>query len=213
MRKRSSVLIFIWILLFLAPVVVYVSTFGTSLSKSHSIWSEFGSAMSGVYAPIVALSTLLVLLAQLGLQKQLHTHETDQAHIHQARSDIEFYCVQLVKMMEVTLVRGVTTRTVLHEHFQPSTVTELNDEKHRLIALEIYNLAPTTVELWGAVYPIFSGLTAGKAINYQMTFNSSKQKLIALLSYETCVCLENLYHVRNEKRIKLDYLFSPLLSN
>ena len=210
--KRGSILFFILVLIFLTPVVVYVATFGASLSKSHSIWSEFGSAMSGIYAPIVALTTLMVLLAQLGLQKQLHTHETDQAYIHQARSDIEFYCTQLAKTMGAILTQGKTTRALLHENFQPSAADELDDEKHRELAANIHDIAPGTVDLWGVIYPIFFGLTAGKTGNYQMTLNSSKQKLIAMLSYETCVCLDNLYRARTEGRINIDYCFSPLLS-
>jgi hypothetical protein len=212
MSKSGSILFLILLLIFLMPVVVYVATFGASLSRSHSTWAEFGSAMAGIYAPIVALTTLMVLLAQLGLQKQLHTHETDQAYIHQARSDIEFYCTQLVRVMGATLVPGKTTRAVLHEHFQPSTADELDDEKHRELAANIHHIAPEAVDLWGAIYPIFSGLTAGKTGNYQMTLNSSKQKLIAMLSYETCVCLDNLYRARTEGRINVDYSFSPLLS-
>ena len=68
MSKRSLISFFILLLIFLTPVLVYVATFGASLSRSHSIWSEFGSVMSGIYAPIIAMTTLLVLLAQLGLQ-------------------------------------------------------------------------------------------------------------------------------------------------
>lgn len=213
MSKKSFILFVTLLLLFLAPLVVYVATFGASLSKSHSIWSEFGSAMAGIYAPIVALTTLFVLLAQLRLQKQLHTHETDQAYIHQARSDIEFYCTQLVKVMSATLYPGKTIRAVLHENFQPRTADKLDDEEHRGLAANIHYVAPEVVDLWAAIYPILGGLTAGETANYQMTLNSSKQKLSAMLSYETCVCLENLYRARTEGKIKVAYSFSPLLSN
>ena len=115
--------------------------------------------------------------------------------------------------MGAILVPGKTTRAVLHENFQPNTADELDDEEHRGLAANIHHVAPEALDLWAAIYPIFGGLTAGKTVNYQMTLNSSKQKLIAMLSYETCVSLDNLYRARTEGKIKVDYSFSSLLSN
>ena len=166
--KKSFTFFAILFFIFLSPILVYVATFGASLSKSHSIWSEFGSAMSGIYAPIVALTTLFVLLAQLGLQKQLHIHETDQAYIQQARSDIEFYCIQLAKVMGAILILGKTTRALLHENFQPRTAAELDSEANRVLASDLHFVAPEAVDLWAAIYPIFSGLAAGKTVRERL---------------------------------------------
>ena len=168
--------------------------------------------MFGIYAPIIALATLCVLIAQLSLQKQLYSHETDLAYIPQARTDVEFYCTQLAKVMERKIYTEQTTRAALHEIFQPNIADKVDDGKHRELAIEIHRLAPGAVDLWSAIYPILGGLAAGKTTNYQMTFNSSKQKLIAILSYETCACLDNLHRARTGGKIKVDYQFSPLMS-
>ena len=41
------------------PAAIYVYIFGPNLSDSHQRWGEFGSAMSGIYASILALLMLL----------------------------------------------------------------------------------------------------------------------------------------------------------
>ena len=211
-NKKSFFMFSILLVVVLTPVLVYLATFGVSLSRNHSVWSEFGSAMSGIYAPIIALATLCVLLVQLTLQKQLYAHETDQAYIHQARTDIEFYCTQLVKAMDKMIGTEETMRATLHYCFQPDTIDQLDDKEHQGLAVEIYRVAPEAVDLWAAIYPILQGLTAGKTTTYQMTFEGSKQKLIAILSYETCACLDNLHRTRTRGKIKVDYQFSSLVS-
>lgn len=203
----------IWFLLaaYGAPVLIYVATFGTALSSDHQRWAEFGSAMAGIYAPIVALTTLAVLLAQVGLQKQINDHSYNQAHFQQARADIEFYAIQLAGKLDQVALPGQTFRAVLHSNLEPGTVAELDADSLRTLAANIDALIPGVMGMWFGIYPIFSGLAASDESTYRMTLNSSMQKLIALLSFETCVALDNYHRVRTEGRLAVVYRFSPLL--
>ena len=68
-----------------APIAIYISTFGSTISSDHQRWAEMGSAMAGIYAPMLSTITALLLYNQLRLQKaqhkvqmQLATHATQQ---------------------------------------------------------------------------------------------------------------------------------------
>jgi hypothetical protein len=203
----------IWFLIaaYGAPLVAYFAIFGPALSSDHQRWAEFGSAMSGIYAPIVAVTTLAVLLAQVGLQKQINDHSYDQAHFEQARADIEFYAIQLAGKLDQIALPGQTFRSVLHFNFQPRTVAELDSDSLRTLAANIDAAMPGVMSMWFGVYPILAGLATSDQAKYRMTLNSSLQKLIALLSFETCVALDNYHRARTEGQLKVVYQFSMLL--
>jgi hypothetical protein len=62
-RKLSVVvrLILVAVLAVLvSPLIVYMAVFGVSISHDHTRWGEMGSAMSGIYSPILALLALLM---------------------------------------------------------------------------------------------------------------------------------------------------------
>ena len=211
MNKRILIASLLILGVIAAPVAAYLYNFGTSLSSSHTRWAEFGSAIGGIYSPLVALLTLAVLAQQVRLQAQMNVHESDQAHLQQAREDIEFYSTQMAKVMNGIALPGKTLHAVLHEHFEPRSLGELDTQQLRQLAADIHALMPPAFDIWAAVYPILMGLKAGKTSMYDMTHGSSTQKLVALLSFETCVALDNFYRARTEGRGKVVYEFSPLL--
>lgn len=194
-----------------APLVVYFVTFGSVLSSDHDRWAQFGSAMSGIYAPIVALTTLTVLLAQVGLQRQINDHSYKQAHIKDARADIEFYAIQLAGKLDQIALPGQTFRSVLHSHFQPSAAVELDSNALRTLAANIDASMPGVMAMWSGICPILATLAMSDEATFRMTLYSSIQKLIALLSFETCAALDNYHRVRTKGQLTAVYRFSPLL--
>lgn len=220
--KRTRVLAYValvtLVIWLLGPLVLYAYTFGTHITNSHIKWAEFGSAMSGIYSPLLALVTLFVLGAQVSLQKrqtalqqQINDHERDQAYLVQARSDIEFYAARVAEALSSIALPGVSLRAHLHKHFQPETAGELDSHELRQLAADIHHLMPSSYDLWAAIYPILMGMDAGKKTMFNLAYASSSQKLIALLGFETCVVLDNFHRVRSEGRSKVKYIFSPLL--
>jgi len=203
----------IWICaaMYAAPLVIYAAKFPFELSSDHGRWAEFGSFLVGVYAPVVALTTLTVLLVQVGLQKQINDHAFTQAHISQAREDIAFYALQLSDHLNRVAIPGGSFRFVLHSEFQPQTIADLDSDRLRTLAADVDAGMPSIIGMWGSVYPILMGLAEGDTKTFKMTLNSSLQKLIALLSFETCVALDNFHRARTQGRVKVAYRFSPLL--
>lgn len=212
MNRKTLLASVLAIAMVAAPIVVYVTVFGAGLSSDHARWAEFGAAIGGIYSPLVALLTLVVLRAQVELQAQTNVHAADQAYLLQAREDIEFYCTQMAQAMGTIAFPNKTLREVLHEGFAHPDAADLDSERLRHLAAEIHGLFPATVDLWGAIYPILSGLSTGKAHMYILTYESSKQKLSAILSFKTCVALDNLHRTLTEGSLKIRYEFSSLLS-
>ena len=197
-------------LVFLAPLVVYLFTFGASLSSEHDRWAEFGSAMAGIYAPILSIATLAVLLAQLGLQRQMHEHQRKIAYLTQARADIEFYAASLAKSLQDVSTPGYSFRQLLHDNFVSITPTQLDSDSLRALAANVDEAQPAILGSWHGVYPIIAGLSAALDPDFEMTLGSSRQKLISLLSFRTCVALDNLLRVRTEGKMTAPYAFSEL---
>lgn len=212
--NRKAFLVSVLIIAAVAtPIVVYLIVFGVALSSDHSRWAEFGAAIGGIYSPLVAFLTLVVLRSQVQLQAQMNTHIADQAFLEQAREDVEFYCTQLAQVMGAMALPNKTLREFLHEVFASPDATDLDSERLRHLAAEFHRLFPATVDLWGAIYPILKGLSTTQSSMYVLTYESSKQKLIAILSFRTCVALDNLYRTRTEGELNIRYEFSSLLSS
>lgn len=200
------IIVFVLVLLF-SPIALYMKTFGGELSQDHSRWSEFGSAIGGIYAPILGFITLVVLTRQLSLQKQMN----DQYYLQQAREDIEFYASQLSNILDESLVGDVPLRAVLHEKFMFCSPENLCLMDMKNIANDIHRLMPQSLDIWAAIYPVLIGLSAVDDSLFKMTLVSSKQKLVALLSYEICVALDNLHFCRVEGKGGFTYLFNNKL--
>lgn len=62
-------------LILVIPIAVYAYQFGFGLWETNEEWAEMGSAIGGLYTPILAILTLVVLVKQLQLQKDMHKHE------------------------------------------------------------------------------------------------------------------------------------------
>ena len=212
-KPKLRIALFLGALLaLLSPIAIYWATFGITIATEHNRWAEFGSAMSGIYSPLIAFLTLSVLGLQVLIQRAQSKHESDQAHILQARADIEFYLLRLDEYLSTVWLRGNTVRDSLHEVFQPATASDLDSEKLRGAAKELDRGAPRVLAVWFAIYPILKGLHAANEQAYELCRTSSVSKIIVMLSFETCVALDNFHRARTEGRVAVPYEFSPLLS-
>ena len=211
--NRSRVAIFsLLALTLLAPLVAYWRTFGFSLSDRHSRWAEFGSAMGGIYSPIVALAAHSILVLQVQMQQQLNKHQFEQAYFAQARADIEFYATRLAEQLRRTSSGGLSFKSHLIEHFQSTSKADLLAARHAELARDLDKLQPEVLASWMAIYPALAGLLSNFTPTYQMTFRASMQKLIAVLDFDTCVALDHYHYSKTKGRLAWPYQFSPVLA-
>jgi hypothetical protein len=214
------ILLVVAVALLCLPMAVYVWTFGTSITADHARWAEFGSAMSGAYAPVVALATLVVLAfqvrlqaQQVRLQQQMNEHEYDQAHIQQWRSDLEFYVQHLVGTLSTKTRYGNTISEILIDRFRPADAAALHEPRLRDVAMEIDSAEPRCLALWFAIYPILVGFESGTGTAFEVNKVGSKQKMIAMLGADVCVAMDNYHHVRTGGRLKKHYAFSAVATS
>lgn len=210
-KKKQTFVAVALISIFIAPLVMYITIFGGTISDNHTRWGEFGSAISGIYTPIMAALTLWVLVRQVQAQQRLNQHEFDQAYIERARTDIEFYLLRLATEMDFKISTGNTIREVLHHQFQPDSVAVLDEARTVEIAKLLDKENPRVFAFWYAIYSILAGLSAPKRNPYDLNKVSASQKMIAMLSFETCAALDNYHRSRSEGKTKVSYEFSPLV--
>lgn len=196
------------VLAFLAPMFIYVRTFGADISSSHARWAEMGSAMSGIYGPILAILTVLLLTVQLRLQQQTNKHVFDQAHIQQADANVAFYLERLEKSLNSLDASGTRKGTVLESMFKYPTLEQLRTHSHSATVLNYED--SEVFAAWSAFQTVITGLGAVKEHSYELSLTSAKQRAIVVLSYGMCVTLDNYSWCLNEGRSNVPYLFSPL---
>jgi hypothetical protein len=210
-RPLRIVISFLLVSAFAAPIAAYLVVFGAQVVSEHQRWSEFGSYLAGVYAPIVAVVTLAVLSMQVALQREVNKHQFDQAYIQQARADLEFYITRLAEAVLEPISTGNTIRQILHANFQPSTVQALDSSQLRTLAQQVDREVPRLMGLLFGVFPVLEGLRSSQESAYRLNHTSALQKLTAMLSFETCAALENFHRVRTEGRLRTPYEFSSLI--
>lgn len=208
MKARDYWKLSILIGVLLSPIILYMWVFGVVVSSDHSRWAEFGSAMGGIYSPMIAVLAFLVLLRQVNLQQELAKHEFDQGYLQQARQDIEFYGTQLAAALNADVLPGKSMLAVLQEKFRFVSASDLEREDLRVLAESVHQVSPSAFDLWMAINPILKGLTTSQNQMYVLTFESSKQKLIALLSFQICVALDNYRQAAVPRDVQLDCFFS-----
>jgi hypothetical protein len=112
-KHRTIALVTLALVAILSPIAVYLFIFGGSISTDHGRWAEFGSAIGGIYSPLVALLTLVVLLKQVQLQSQTSIREADYAFVQSAKEEIEFYAIKMAETLKVEVLPGETIRRYL----------------------------------------------------------------------------------------------------
>ncbi|WP_368485841.1 hypothetical protein ABZP26_17840 [Pseudoalteromonas sp. SD03] len=86
------------------PIVAYSYQFGFGLWESNQEWAEMGSAIGGFYTPILSILTLVVLVKQFQLQKNMHKHEQRVISRDISFDMVEKYAVKIESMFTQEVV-------------------------------------------------------------------------------------------------------------
>jgi hypothetical protein len=195
------------LVIILAPAAIYVATFGWTLSSDHQRWAEMGSAMAGIYTPIMSLLTLGVLINQVYLQRQINEHQYDQGFIQEGRNDLQFILTRLDDLLRNQTVGPTSLKKHLVANFAYGFKGCSTDGPHAEQAIALDMQHPQLLSLWGGIYPIISALKGMKRYPYEHNYLVAVQKTGYVLSWEACVALDN-YHaclVRREGRFEYEF--------
>jgi hypothetical protein len=195
----------------LAPVLLYRHTFGSHISTKTEDWTAMGTAMAGIYGPLLAVLTLVVLVFQVRLQAESGKHTFDQAHVQQANSDIAFYLEQLETALAVNHpFSGRSIGKYLSDAYAPRTTLDQLRDLHRVAAV-VNEDHSKLFAAWSAYQSVVAGLQKVDAQPYIKTLASARQRATTVLTFEMCVSLDNFVWSLSEGSLEGPYLFSPLL--
>ena len=202
------------LIVLVAPVFTYAYTFGWHISSASEEWSRMGSAMSGVYGPILTVLTVFLLARQIYLQWETNTHTFDQAHIQQADANVAFYLDRLEKALNSHDANGKRSRDLLESSFMNATrIAELETQPAVATSTYLNRRFPEVFAAWSAFQAIISGLEAGEGHLYRLSLTSAKQRAIVVLSFGTCVTLDNYCWCLHRGGHDVPYVFSPLFND
>ena len=92
------------IAILMMPLAFYAYQFGFGLWDSHREWAEMGSAIGGLYTPILSILTFGVLLKQFHLQKNMHAHEQRVVSRDISFSTVEKFAIKVESMLTQEVV-------------------------------------------------------------------------------------------------------------
>lgn len=202
LTRKVSIIFSLIAIALLIPIAVYIHTFGFTITADHERWSEMGSAMSGIYTPILTILTLLVLLAQVGLQEKMNRHTFDQTFVQAAISDVHFYLDQIAEELARTFEDGSQIGPLLIEAFSHPSKANLSINPLDNIAKRLNTRHPRLLASWSGFYTALAGLGVHDWYPYKNAHIAAKQKAIAILSYPGCAALDNYTFAVSEGRLQ-----------
>lgn len=170
-----------------------------------------GSAMSGLYGPILAWLAFGVVMVQARMQAESNKHAYDQAYVQNAREDVGFYVTRLEEILDKPTSNGSTPRDILISSFAFASIEQLSGDDLKPLCRAMNLEIPQLQSLWTAVYSIYEGLRCNDEQPYVLQFTSAKQKAIVLLSFPVCVALDHYVYCISDGRLQYNYNFSRIL--
>jgi hypothetical protein len=194
--------------LVLLPLVLYFSKFHGPLAESHTSWSEFGSFSGGIYSPIIAFLAALLVLRQVQIQDALNKHMFEQSYISEVRSDTEFYLLHIAAFLDKPTKAGGSVRSALLKSFEFVSEVQLVMPDREKGALAFYRDFPELISAWGGYYSVAASVRAQKGYPFEHTGQGCISKATAILSFNACVALDNVYFLTQERKIGHELEFS-----
>lgn len=208
--KRVGTIFFALVVL-CAPLVMYVVKFGYVPSDDHKQWADFGSAMGGIYGPILTVMTLWLLVLQYRMQRQMNTQQANQLFLSKANEDIQTHLGIIAQAIEKKLVGMTDVRRLLLSNFEDATVEQLQTDAKRKLAYDVELSLPEIYLNWSAIYSSFAGLKTLEGTQHESHLVSIKFKLIGTLGFSMCRTLDNYLYAVTSGRIAYPYEFNPAL--
>ncbi|WP_445358791.1 hypothetical protein [Microbulbifer sp. ANSA005] len=186
------------VILFCMPLALYAYQFGFGIWENHGEWAEMGSALSGIYSPIIALLAFIILVGQFFSQYTMNKFHFDQSFIQKSQEELNFYIEQLDHYLNDESEKTESVRELLRR-FSALSEAELRSDLGKRVVQEFIGEHRKIHDIWVAIYPSLKGLGVHDHYPYVNSYQGSKVKLMAVLSLNTCIALDKVYFSSNSK--------------
>ncbi len=135
-------------LLLCLPIIFYIYNFGLGIWQEHSDWAVMGSALGGIYTPILAILTLAVLIKQLQLQVQVKNYEQREMSRRLVFEMVEKFATKISEMADDTQVEYLYALSELpkNELQAASLKSELMDIMTLWVSIRAYIINYNKIE-------------------------------------------------------------------
>ena len=178
-------------LILVLPIAVYAYQFGFGLWDSNKEWAEMGSAIGGLYTPILAILTLVVLVKQFQLQKNMHKHEQRVVSRDIGFSMVEKYAEKIESMFTQEVVDDLA-------HFADLDRGDPEADKLKSKHLDIFTL-------WATVHALLRNFEKNEP---DMVVDLASMAVLHL-TFNMCATLEQAFivHMCDSKEKRFKYWF------
>ncbi|MDW2372085.1 hypothetical protein R7190_25110 [Vibrio sp. 1078-1] len=200
LKKYSLILWLVLLAILIAPIAIYSFQFGIGVWSQHEDWASMGSALGGIYSPLIALLAFAVIFAQARVQLLSEQHSRDMVFIQDSKQDFNFY----IERLDIVLNQKIDGEVTVN-HFLINMLESVPDED--LLNIEVIDLCKRFDSqykkvwgLWCGITPLLKGLESQKYFPYQHNFIGLKLRAVSMLSQQTCSCLDKLDYVLSKGR-------------
>lgn len=202
---KSGAILLLAILLLAAPLLVYQIKFNGAVSSEHKVWAEFGDYISGIYAPILSVLTLIVLFAQVQLQQRFGDTAEVQKYLDTCENDLAFQIEHLKDLFTPRTDEGYKLKNaldIIYSHDPNRLGIEDETGYHLLMMYQV-----EIVSLWHSVYTTLQAFKNRDHVMYDLAHSRAVLKLQVALTPRTCIALDWFHKSHAIHPIKDGYIY------
>lgn len=214
-KKYISILIVL--VLLSAPIVIYIYKFGYQISNDHERWAEMGSAISGIYTPLLSILTLVILYYQYiattvtnKIQMDINEFNKNESFIQDAKTDARLCLSALKSELQDSKNEDDSFYQNLIENFTYKTIEELKSPELYKIAKKLNERNPSILAIWHKFYGVLILLSAKKEYPYEHNLVNIRNEAFVIFPYAGCVALDNLSWCLTKGKVNCNYEYSDI---
>ena len=193
------------VVLVVAPFVMYAHNFGFGFWSEHADWAQMGDFFGGVYSPILALVTLIVLYAQQKSQKSMEEHQYDSWFLNSTKEDSMLLIDLIIERTSAPRngTGGITVEAHLDQMLKLYEIREDDTEREEIFKNLIKPFCDNERRLlfaWISLHNLLDPLYDVDRAFYRQTAELIKTRLYSRLSFLTVRNIELICELDSGKK-------------